>query len=326
MSVYTEYYRLRDFVTENRKYFPYTIDENKRKIYQGGMVMNYSALIQNRKSFREFTDKQVPFPILETIKHYYRDEVRRLLPELKTQLYFFGTDARSALEGAAGYNQFLVGAPQYLVLMSEKHDLASLNAGYVMQDILLKLADLELDSCWLTFTDSNTVKEALGIDDSMDVAAVAAFGYGKKTVKRLRLNIRSMSDVDIKAKHRYMEPKRSVNDLAFVNTWGSSHNLDQYIGFFDDMLWEALYAASLAPSYLNRQAYGFLLHDGSVSLVARPDSYNTKIDGELSLGIVLLHFTAVAEQWAGKLHWNFSPVSDGLQIPDGHKLVATAVL
>ena len=288
--------------------------------------MNYSALIQNRKSFREFTDKQVPFAALESVKDFYHNAAHRLLPQLKTQLYFFGTDARAALEGAAGYNQFLVGAPQYLVLMSEKHNLAHLNAGYIMEDVVLKLADLELDSCWLTFTDSEEIKDVLGIDSDMDVAAIIAFGYGKKTVKRLRLNIRTMSDVDIKAKYRYMEPKRSVNDLAFVDTWGNSRDLERYIGFFDDMLWEALFAASLAPSYLNRQAYGFLIHDGSVSLVSRPDSYNTKIDADLSLGIVLLHFTAVAENWAGKLHWDFAPADDGLQIPKDHKLIATAVL
>ena len=135
-----------------------------------------------------------------------------------------------------------------------------------------------------------------------------------------------MSDVDIKAKYRYMEPKRSVNDLAFVDAWGNSHDLERYIGFFDDMLWESLFAASLAPSYLNRQAYGFLLHNGSISLISRPEHYNTKIDGDLSLGIVLLHFAAVAEKWAGKLRWNLDPDSDGLQIPKDHKLIATAAL
>lgn len=288
--------------------------------------MNYSLLIQNRKSFREFTDKQVLFSDLQEIKAYYLNSVHRLIPDLKTELYFFGTDARTALEGAAGYNQFLVGAPQYLVLLSENHDLAHLNAGYIMEDLILKLADLELDSCWLTFTHSEAVKDALGIESPLDVAAIAAFGYGKKTVKRLRLNMRSMSDVDISAKYRYMEPKRSVGDLAFLNTWGSSHNLERHIGFFDDMLWEALYAASLAPSYLNRQAYGFLLHDGGISLVSRPDAYNTQIDGDLSLGIVLLHFSAVAENWAGKLHWHFGDTAASSQLPQDHKLIATAAL
>ena len=287
--------------------------------------MNYSALIQNRKSTREFTDKEVTFAQLETIQNYYYNSVRRLIPEIRTDLHVFGPGTGAALEGAAGYNQFLVGAPPSLVLLSEQHELAEINAGYVMQDLLLKLADMDLDSCWLTFTDSEDVKGILGLASDKDVVGIAAFGYGKKVVRRLRLNIRSMSNVDVVAKHRYMEPKRCVEDMAYLNEWGNSHGLHQYIGFFDDMLWEALYAASLSPSYLNRQAYGFLLHDGCVSLVERPDKYNTKIDGDLSLGIVLLHFSAVAENWTGTLRWNLLP-ENAVMLPEGHRLIATAAL
>ena len=61
--------------------------------------MNYSALIQNRKSFREFTDKEIPFGELERIHEYYTRFVHRLVLEIKTQLAFFGTDTRAALEG-----------------------------------------------------------------------------------------------------------------------------------------------------------------------------------------------------------------------------------
>lgn len=288
--------------------------------------MNYAALIQNRKSFREFTDTPVPVSALKAIRDFEKNGLHRLLPDLETRLEIFGTDARDALEGAAGYNRFLVGAPQYLVLLTQTHPQAYLNAGFVMQDLLLKLADLGLDSCWLTFTDSREVKEALGIDSSLDVAAVAAFGYGRKTVKRMRLNIRSMSDVDIHAKYRYMEPKRSVHDMTSVETWNNRQDLERYIGFYDDMLWEALFAASLSPSYLNRQAYDFLLHDGCVSLIERPDGYNTKIDGELSLGVVMLHFAVIAEKWTGIFRWNLDPDAHGLQIPEGYRLVAAASL
>ena len=288
--------------------------------------MNYRALIENRKSVREFTDKQVFFGDLDKIREYYVNSIRRLLPEIKTELLFFGTDARAALEGAAGYNQFLVGAPQYLVLLSEKHPMSHLNAGYMMEDLILKLSDMGLDSCWLTFADSEDVKKALAIDSRLEVVAMAAFGYGKKTAKRLRLNIRSMSDVDIVAKHRYVEPKRSVYDMAFMDTWGNTYKLDDHIGFFDDMLWESLYAASLSPSYLNRQAYGFVIHPGGISLVSRPDAYNTRIDGDLSLGIVLHHFTSVAENWTGKLIWRFGKTTADLQLPEGHEVVATCAL
>ena len=286
--------------------------------------MNYAALIQNRKSVRAFREKQVPFQTLEQLKAYYRDGVQRLIPEIGTELYFFGTDAREALEGAAGYHKFLVGAPQYLVLLTENHPQAGLNAGFVMEDLILKLTDLQLDSCWVTFTDSEQVKESLGIESDLQVAAIAAFGYGEKTTRRLRLNIKSMSNIDIIAKRHYFEPKVSVGELVHREQWGSRDGLEDAIGFYDDMLWEAFYAASLAPSYLNRQAYGFLLKPGSVTLVSKPDAYNTPIDSDLSLGIVLHHFTAVARDWAGNLRWHFAP--DGVDLPEGHRAVASAAL
>ena len=286
--------------------------------------MNYSALIQNRKSVREFKDKVVPFKTLEKIKTYYQQSVRSLIPDIPAELYFFGTDAREALEGAAGYHNFLVGAPQYLVLLSGEHPQAGLNAGFIMEDMILKLTELELDSCWVTFTDSEQVKESLGIDSELQVAAIAAFGYGVKTTRRLRLNIKSMSNIDIIAKRHYFEPKVSVKDLVHKGTWGSRDGLDDAIGFYDDMLWESFYAASLAPSYLNRQAYGFLLEPGHVTLVSKPDAYNTPIDANLSLGIVMHHFTVTAENWAGKLNWSYDPA--GAALPDGHKAVASAAL
>lgn len=288
--------------------------------------MNYSAMIQNRKSVRSFRDKKVPYSVIQEIKTYYETSVKRLIPELHTELYLFCDDVKAALEGAAGYNQFLVGAPQYLVLLSARDPLAELNAGYIMQDLVLNLTDMDLDTCWVTFTDSELIKDSLDIASPLEVAAIVAFGYGARTTKRLRLNVKSMSNVDVVARHRYVEPKRSMYDMVFLNTWGNTYKLDGHIGFFDDMLWEAFYAATLAPSYLNRQAYGFVIHDGSISLVRRPDEYTTEIDGKLSLGIVLLHFTGVAENWAGRLRWRFGEDAAKLQLPEGHQVIATCVL
>ena len=286
--------------------------------------MNYTALIQNRKSVREFTDRKVDFALLERIRTFEQN-AKRLLPEIKTRLYFFGTDAREALEGAAGYNQFLVGAPQYMALLTEKHPHAYLNAGYIMEDLVLRLTDLGLDSCWVTFADSDQVKEAMGMDTDLEVGAIVAFGYGVKTTRRLRLNIKSMSDIDISVKRHYFEPKRSVREMVFRDAWGSRDGVDDAIGFYDDMLWEAFYAASLAPSYLNRQAYGFVIHGGQVTLVSRPDRYNTPIDGDLSLGIVLHHFSAVAGGWAGTVRWDLDQPAE-LYLPDGYNAIATAAL
>ena len=287
--------------------------------------MNYSALIQNRKSVREFADKQVSAAALAEIEAYYQKSCQRLVPELETKLCVFGQEAREALEGAAGYESFLIGAPNYLVLLSAKGELAGENAGYMMEDLVLKLTDMDLGCCWITFTDSEKVKAALKIDSALDVAAIVAFGQGVKTTKRLRVNILSMSNVDISAQRQYFRPKLDVRDMVYLNAWGNSSGVEEHIGFYGDMLWEAFYAATLSPSYLNRQPYGFLIRDGRVNLVDKPDTYTGDIDRELGLGIVLLHFTAAASEWAGKLSWSFEADPD-LPLPEGHRVVASCAV
>ena len=287
--------------------------------------MNYSALIQNRKSVREFSEKYVSFETMDQIKVYHAASVRRLLPEVNTELRTYTSDARTALEGAAGYEKFLIGSPQYLVLLSEKHPYAEENAGFIMADLILKLAEMGLDACWLTFTDSEYIKTALELESELDVVAIAAFGYGVRTTKRLRLNVRTMSNVDTSVQRQYFNPKLAVGDMVFMENWGNREGVEEHIGFYDNMLWEAFYAASLAPSYLNRQPYGFLIREGRIILVQKPDSYTPAIDGKLNLGIVLLHFTAVASQWAGKLNWQFEEESS-LSLPEGYRAVASVAL
>ena len=286
--------------------------------------MNYNPLIENRRSVREFTDRHICPCALTKIKDYYNESCKRLDGSITTALLIFGSDAKQKLEGAAGYENFLIGAPNYLVLLSEKASLAGYNAGYMMQDLSLKLSDMELGSCWITFTDSEAVKKALSIESRLDVAAILAFGHGKPARRRPRINIFSMSNVDIAAKRRYMDPKRGISDLVFLEEWGNTHKAQDYMGFFDDMLWESFYAVSLTPSYLTRQAYGFLIRDGKIILVQRPDGYTARLDGDLSLGIALLHFDAVAEKWAGKVNWDFNP--GDIPLPEGHRAIAACAL
>lgn len=285
--------------------------------------MNYSVNIQNRKSVRSFTDTKMSIPLIIFMKDYFKNSAKRLVPGLKTELHILQSNVKEALEGAAGYHNFLVGAPNYMILLSEPSPYAHLNAGYIMEDMVLQLGEYDMDSCWVTFTDSELIKSAVGIKSELDVAAIVAFGKGEKTTKRLRLNIKSMSNVDTVAKHQYMEPKLSVSELVYLDTWGNSARMLEHIGFYDNMLWESFYAASLAPSYLNRQAYGFLIHDSNVSIISRPDGYTPDIDRDLSLGIAMLHFTAVLEGWLGKLSWRLGEEAAKLPLPEGHKLVGT---
>ena len=215
--------------------------------------MNYSAMIQNRKSVRAFRGKEVPNEALAQLRTYYEKTCPRLVPEIATELIVLDKDAQPALESSAGYQQFLIGAPHYLLLMSARHIHAGVNAGYMMEDLVLKLTELDIDTCWLTFTDSDKIKKALSLTTPLEVAAIVAFGYGEKTAKKLRMNIQSMSQIDVQAEQQYYAPKKSVHELVHMESWSNKSGLDEMMDFYDDMLWQAFYAASLSPSYLNRQ-------------------------------------------------------------------------
>lgn len=284
--------------------------------------MNYGLLIEERKSSRGFQDKPVPEKVLAELQAYHEKGCARLLPEISTELIIAGNGAKEKLESAAGYNEFLIGAPNYLVLLSEDADAAGLNAGYIMEDLLLKAADLGCGGCWLTFTDSDRIKAALSISTDKSVAAIAAIGLPEKVKKRIHLNIFSMSNVEISEKKRYFDPKKKIEELAFLDTYGSRVGLDEYIGFYDEVLWEALHAAADAPSYMNRQPYSFLIKDQKVYLLAEPDEVTGPIDRDLNLGVAMLHFAAVGREYIGNLHWLFGGETEKLQLPEGVHAVA----
>ena len=166
------------------------------------------------------------------------------------------------------------------------------------------------------------MREALGLDTPLQVAGILAFGYGKKMPKKIRLNILSMSNVNAAAVRQYYAPKVSLYDMVFADRWGCGDGVDSLIGDMDSMLWRAFYAASLAPSYMNRQPYGFILHGSDVVLVRKPDAYTDDIDARLNLGIVLLHFSAVASQLLGKLKWEMGGSDEGLELPAGYSVSA----
>lgn len=265
--------------------------------------MDYALLIEERRSTRAFKKKGVTADICDAVKKYHDNECMRLVPEIQTECFIAGDDAKEALEGAAGYKEFLVGAPSYIVILSEPHEKALVNAGYITEDLSLKLNDMGLGCCFVTFTDSEAIKCALGITSDKEVCAILAFGYGERLKKKMHFNVLTMSKISAKEKQQYFAPKKGVFDLVYTDLFGNTDGVSEKIDFYGDPLWEPLLAASNSPSYMNRQPYAFVINDNRVVLISLPDEFTGEIDAGLNIGVVMMHFAAVARAYRGDALW-----------------------
>ena len=283
--------------------------------------MNYSLLIEERKSTRTFADKPVPESVGEDIKRYHDGECMRLVPEIDTEVYIADAQAKESLEGAAGYKEFLAGAPSYMVLLSGQHEYMGENAGYITEDISLKLNDMGYGACFVTFTDADAIKSALGIGSEKTVAAILAFGIPQRAKKKLHFNLFTMSGISAKEKQQYFAPKKGVEQLTFLDSYGSEKDVFEYVDLHEDVLWDPLLAASNSPSYMNRQPYAFVIKDDRLTLVSLPDEFTGEIDEKLNLGVVMQHFASTAKYHRGNAVWSLEPGEvEGL--PEGARVVA----
>lgn len=283
--------------------------------------MKYMEKIEKRKSIREFWDRPLEAKTIEEIRAFL-PQAMRLIREIDVELCVVtAPDAGEKLEGVAGYRGKCFHAPAYLVLLSEKADYYVENAGFITEDLCLKLTEMELSHCWLTVHDGEAVKKALQIESDKEAVTVLACGYGKKERTKKRLDIFTPSNVSFRERDGHVAPKISQDELVFQSRWGKKVEWDE--GGMDPLLDKALYAASLAPSFLNRQPYRYLLQGNRVLVCLKNEDMTNDNDTLLDIGATMLNFDAIASQ-QDQVNWTMgSPGgTEDLGIPEHYEVVA----
>ena len=125
------------------------------------MCMDYYNLAIKRESTRSFKRRPVSDKQLAELSGYF-PQCARLLPEIETDIRILGAEVCSLLKGCAGYHDLMIEAPNYLVIASrpEAHYLE--NAGYMGEDLVLKMTELEIETSHPTTID-HPVYEVDGI-------------------------------------------------------------------------------------------------------------------------------------------------------------------
>ncbi|MGN1319429.1 MAG: nitroreductase family protein [Lachnospirales bacterium] len=283
--------------------------------------MNYYQLATKRKSTRDFKEKNVSADILNEIKSYFGN-CKKLIPEINIDIDIIDPESAPNLTGCAGYQDYLIKAPNYVLITSEDADGYMLNAGFVGEDIVLKLTDLGLASCWVTINDTEKFKKRFNLEKVPVV--LIAFGYENSVSSTKRLDIFNISNVTLKKRSNYEAPKLYVDDAIYYEDMGikaDNSTLDHYTD-----LYQALVSACCAPSFLNRQPYRFVINKGNFILAALEDEMTDANDYELNLGIVMLNFYGALSERSGAYgKWEVGVSEDklaGCDMPENSKAVA----
>lgn len=280
--------------------------------------MNYYDLIQKRKSTRAFKEKSISAEQIEEIRAYF-PVCQRLVPEINVEFYTFYDKASEDLNGVAGYGGVMISAPYYLVLLSETSDHYLENAGYICEDLILKLTDMGLDNCWISFADGDAVKHALHITNDKQPVAIIACGYGIPEKDSTRLDIKSPSDVHVTKRKGHIAPKITIEDMVYYQQWGKP--IEDYENLVDPVLDKAFFAASLSPTFLNRQPYRFILDSGMVVLVEREDELTNDMNARLNTGIIMLNFGSVLSSGWYSSKWVIGQPDRSYDLPEGHTII-----
>ena len=282
--------------------------------------MDYKKLIERRESSREFEKKPVPETDIKGLKYFFENHAARL-EESNLELTIL-SDPRTGklLEGIAGYNGYALDAPMYLLIGGNKTDNGYIGAGFTAMHMVLKLEDMGYDSCFLTVEDGELIKKVLKLDTDLDILTVIATGKGKKEKTIRRIDIKSPSNVKMSEREGYVAPKISRSQLVFDGQWGKE--LEYTENRPNPILQEAFYAASLAPSFFNRQIYRYIFEDGKVAIATKINDETSHEDIMLGLGCTMLNFYIVySENNSIDETWKFQ--TSGITVPEGYRVMAT---
>lgn len=244
--------------------------------------------LKTRTSTRDYKDKNLDENTTKKIFEIVEDEAEKLGKEDLS--FLVNTDGESvykSLEGVAGYRGIMIKAPAYIALNTLNNNPASIVKGaYGMEEIITRLNELGLGSCWITVSDvETTVKQSAFNFTDGDVNLLLAVGYPLNDEVR---------------QQRY-DDRKPTEDLVFLgdfDTQATDEDLEQR-GLNDIFDY-----AKFAPSTHNEQPWRFVIVDDEINL------YIEDFKGDVNLidaGIIMYYIDELGKSLAMASGWDVKP-------------------
>lgn len=280
--------------------------------------MDNLTLTDLRKSVRNFTNKPVEAEKLREMENFF-GQCRKIDNSIEVEIVMTEKEnLPKDVEKIGGYNGFFIDAPHYIMIFSENAPYFVENAGYMGEDIILKLTGMDIDSCWLTIKETEVMKP-----EGKRLAALIAIGYGERTKKTAVLKNMFGRNIDMGLEAPVPgtdnEIRMDILDMVFKNDYGERMDLD----FLKNSgLADGFYAAQRAPSALNQQPWRFILDNDMVVLVINENGHANEYGTKISAGAAMLNFAAVIGERLFVVRWEMGGVDRKYNIPEGCYIAA----
>lgn len=248
--------------------------------------------LKTRTSTREFNETNVEESKIKKLYEYVTDIKARLNEEdLEFEINKNGKEVYDKLNGKAGYKGVMIKAPIYVGLDIKNHNEKALVKGaYGLEELITKLAEIGLSSCWISVADSN--------EDDLNKAFLNASG-----------NIKSILAVgeplNKETREHRFDDRKGINEFVFIDDLNHKASVEELEQRGMDDLFSYL---RFAPSSYNSQPWRFVLVDSLVKLYLEDYKDESNL---VDAGIVMYYFDELTKDISINSSWEVSPKLDG---------------
>ncbi len=276
--------------------------------------MDMVDLVNLRKSVRSFSDKTIEAEKLKSLREFFKS-CRHIDDSIKTKTELVEKNSLpNDISSTAGYNGIMIEAPYYVIIFSENKPYFVENAGYMGEDIILKLTEMGIDSCWITLEQDYVFNNT---KNNMNVCGLIAVGYGDNTGKKDVFNRivyeNGYKNLESKKLETDNKTRMDLIDIVYFNDYGNKSTMDRIL---ETGIQDGLFAAREAPSALNRQPWRFIIDGEHLVLVIKKDEYTSIYDAKIDAGAVMFNFASVISERLFNVKWTMGSPNKKYNIPE----------
>ena len=238
--------------------------------------MNLYQSIFRRKSVRKYFDQELSEEVLDQIKTIIESPESLYDIDIDIKLIKNGPQIYQAMKGIIG-NIGKILAPHYLLVTSENKDGYLVNSGYILEEVILKLTEMGIATCWIGGHQKvEEINKIIDISDNHEYMFMISFGYPEDGVHLYRKKLNEIK-------------RKSITDLVI-----NSNKIH-----LDSTLKKIFSAIRVAPSAANSQPWRFKVDENKIHVFMEKRGFIKKhFFGTINLvdiGIALKHLEIAAE-------------------------------